>query len=172
MKHFTVLMTLLLVLILVGCIETPIVGVHLNDGDDLVTVGTSHVDTGCVYGTGTVVYDMDVTANTVDINALGEYSINYVFVYESITYTCTRIVKVIDDIAPTARLKPGVDTIYLGQVHIDSGIIANDNYDEDLLIEVTDNIDLMTPGTYEIIYVITDDSGNKTLITRIVTIIG
>jgi hypothetical protein len=171
MKHIILIMSLLFVLVLSACTTTPIVGVHLNEGDDIVTVGTTHFDQGCVYGTGTAIFDMDVLRNTVDTDVLGEYVIDYTLTFESVTYSCTRVVKVVDDIAPTARLKAGVDTIYVGDIHIDAGITTSDNVDDDLTIEVINNVDETTPGTYEIVYVVTDDSGNKTLVTRTVTVL-
>jgi hypothetical protein len=172
MRHLFIYLTFIFILILVGCTSVPLVGVQLNDGNDIITVGSLHIDAGCVYGDGISVYTMNITSNTVNIHVLGEYSIDYSFFHDGVTHTCKRIVKVVDNIPPTARLKPGVDTIYVGEQHIDTGITANDNYDDDLTIEVINQVDVNNPGTYEIIYVVTDHSGNKTLITRIVTVLS
>jgi hypothetical protein len=171
MRHLFVYLSFLFVLLLIGCTTTPLVGVQLNDGIDIVSVGSLHVDAGCLYGDGVSVYTMNVTSNTVNIDALGEYEINYSLVHGGVTYTCTRVVKVVDNIPPTAHLKPGVDTVYIGEEHIDAGIIANDNYDDNLTIEVINQVDVNNPGTYEIIYVVTDQSGNRTLITRTVSVL-
>lgn len=105
-------------------------------------------------------------------HTVGEYQITYIAYDEAgNSATISRTLKVIDDIAPTATLNPGVDTITVGEEYIDQGVTAKDNYYQRFDIQTSSNIDTSTPGTYEIIYTVKDGSDNQVIIKRMVTVL-
>ena len=158
------------ILLLTGCKKEDIT-TELSAGYDILGLNTEWVDEGCLLNVDNVVYDMDVVSNDIDLTTIGEYSVLYELDYEKETYTCIRIVKVIDDIPPVGTLYSGIDTIILGETWEDAGVNVTDNYDSEVTIVVTGTVDTSTVGTYEIIYTITDSSENQTIITRIVNVI-
>jgi len=160
-----------LLFVLSSCVMTPLDGTQLGEGDDIVTVGTPHIDGGCLFGDGTDTYPMDVVSNTVDTSELGEYRIDYAITIAGVTHTCVRIVKVVDDVPPSASLKPGVDTVIVGGTHTDAGITVSDNHDDNPSVDIRSDVDTSKAGTYEIVYVVTDLSGNRTVVTRTVTVL-
>ena len=119
-------------LLLVGCAKEDVIITTLNEGYDIVTVDTSWDDSGCVMSVNDEqTYNMAIDQNGISISQLGEYEVIYKKVFNEIEYTCTRIVKVVDDIAPVVSLLIGLDTIVVGEDWIDGGITTLDNYDDD-----------------------------------------
>lgn len=82
--------------------------------------------------------------------------------------------KLADGIAPTIVLTGGSDvTVQLGSAYVDPGFNATDANDGDLNGNVTvqGTVDVNTPGTYVLRYVVTDASGNQsTIAIRRVTV--
>lgn len=103
----------------------------------------------------------------VDTNVVGEYEVKYSVKYLWKTIGKTRVVKVIDDIDPTIELEGKDITIYNGAKYVEPGYKATDNYDGDITdkVEVINNID-DNPGTYDVIYKVSDSSGNMVNATR------
>lgn len=79
---------------------------------------------------------------------------------------------IIDTIPPIIELTGTDITLEENNNYIEPGYKATDNIDQDITNKVvtTNNIDINTPGTYQVIYEVTDSSNNKTTITRKVTI--
>ena len=168
------LLILISVLLLTACIPEEneiVINTTLNPGFDILTVGNEHVDTGCVLTIDDTVFNMEVITNTVNINELGEYLIRYFYRVDEISYNCERHIKVIDDVFPVVSLNSGIDTMKIGEEHIDLGITYSDNFDEELEVIVTSNVDINTVGRYIITYTVTDDSMNITEVIRVVNII-
>ncbi len=101
-----------------------------------------------------------IDATDVDPTHLGEYKVKYTYNQEYIYRTVT----VIDKISPTIELLGG-DEVYilLNGNYEDAGYKVTDNYDKNLEDKVTTSgkVDIHKEGTYEIIYSVTDNSGNK-----------
>ena len=106
-----------------------------------------------------------IDASNVDSSKLGEYKVKYKYNNEYIY----RKVIVIDKISPTINLIGG-DEVYilLNGNYMEAGYKVTDNYDNDLQDKVTisGKVDIHKEGTYEIIYSVSDNSGNKTSVTR------
>ena len=83
--------------------------------------------------------------------------------------TITVTVHIVDTVAPEVELKPVVDTIYVGDVYGDQGVLITDVTAVNLFVE--NNVNTAVAGSYEIIYRAVDSGGNETLIKRIVTVI-
>lgn len=164
------IVSLLFIFILSACSKET-VEVSLNPGYDIVSVNTSWDDEGCslVIDSSEVV-PMDTPTQQVDITTLGEYSIVYNKEYGGKDYTCQRIVKVIDDIAPIVTLNGGIDTIFVGEEWIDMGVTAIDNIAGDLVYTTSGTVDSEVTGTYEITYTVTDQFLNETVVKRIITV--
>lgn len=108
--------------------------------------------------------------NNVDTNKVGTYTVKYSLKYFGKDIYATRIVNVIDEIKPTIELKGNTElTLSRGIEYVEQGYIATDNYDGDITnkVKVENNI-LDEVGKYEIIYSVTDSSGNSYSIKRIV----
>jgi hypothetical protein len=117
--------------------------------------------------------DIDVEIDTdLDMTKLGSYTITYTVIDSSGNSSeYSRTVNVVDTLAPTITLNPSVDTIQLGNEYVDLGITAIDNYDQNPNINVIESIDINTEGNYTVTYEVTDQSGNKTTISKIVNVI-
>jgi len=159
-------------LLLVGCEKEDIITTSLNPGFDIITVGSNWEYTGCVLSVNDdQTYNMAIEENNIINSQLGEYEVIYQKEFRETIYTCTRIVKVIDDIAPLVTLNAGIDTLVVGEEWIDTSVTAIDNFDSELTITVIGEVDTATIGRYEVVYTVTDDLMNKTIVTRIVNII-
>ena len=105
----------------------------------------------------------------VDTKKVGTYEVLYTIKVHDKTKKVSRTINVKDNIAPEIILKEDSKKSYLiGTEYKEPGYSASDNYDGDITdkVEITNNINKNNPGDYEIIYVVTDSSGNMTEVTR------
>jgi hypothetical protein len=165
------LLILPLLFLLVSCDSLFKPKIVLETGDDIVNVFEEHIDAGCYLKVGSNKYDMTVISNNVDTDVIGEYKIEYEYEYKEKLYSYERIVKVVDEEAPTISLNPGNDTIKVGETHLDAGIEASDNYSETVEIVINSDLDITKVGTYTIQYVVTDEAGNISSLTRVVNVV-
>lgn len=168
MKYLSIL---LLVFIFTACNPDPTVyETELNPGTDTINLDGTWVDAGAIIVVGEASVNM-TTTDTVDTSTMGLYEIEYTGTYEELSYSIIRYVIVTDIEPPVASLNPGLDTIRINETWTDAGITATDNVDTDLTITVTNEVDTSTAGTYHVEYMIEDDHGNISYITRVVTVI-
>ncbi len=166
------LLLLPIVLSLISC-SKDIINTELEAGYDIVKVNSEWVDKGCILNENDEEYiEMYVKSNNVDTSTIGDYEVVYSLAYSSEDYSCLRIVKVIDDEAPTITLNAGIDTIIISEEWIDAGVTVIDNYDNDVTLEITGFVSNNLVGTYVITYTATDSSGNSKSIERIVNVIN
>jgi len=128
-----------------------------KDGNDI----TAHVST-TISGSG----------NVVDTSNIGNrYIITYSITANDKTVRISRIVKIVDTIAPELII-PTDTTINVMDTSFDvmEGVSAIDNSGETISVEATSNISLEIVGDYTITYTATDSSGNKITKKRILTI--
>ena len=105
----------------------------------------------------------------VDTKKVGTYEINYQYFYSNIK----RTVKVVDKIKPIINLNGNVEiNLAIGGTYKEPGYEATDNYDGDLTkkVVITNNIDTTKAGLYDILYEVTDSSGNKESVIRKVSV--
>lgn len=162
------LILLVLLMAIAGCSDTEESQIELIPGKDIIEIGNDHVDQGCYLVTEDSRLPMDVLRNTVDTSRIGEYEIIYRLFEQGENHTCKRIVKVIEEGPLQASLNPGIDTITVGDEHVDAGI---DVTRDDVTITVTNTVDPNTPGTYAITYHVIDAAHNETTLTRLVTVL-
>ena len=135
----------------------------------IVDVFTPYIEEGATatdnYCTGLVV---DITSPTVNINRVGDYNVTYDVTdcEGNVAATATRVVRVVDRVAPKIQLK-GVTTttrIMRWQPYVDAGATYTDNYysvaELTPLLVVTSNVNTGWEGIYEYCYDLTDPSGN------------
>lgn len=109
------------------------------------------------------------TSGKVDTKKIGTYQINYKYFYSNIK----RIVKVVDTIKPVINLDGNVEiNLALGATYKEPGYNSSDNYDGDLTqkVVITNDIDTTKAGIYDVIYEVTDSSGNKESVIRKVSV--
>lgn len=152
-------------------------GLFMNGASSYtLSVGSEFNDLGCeIVGPDQELYTLN-TIGSVDEFTLGTYTITYQLLdgLGDVVEEVTRTVTIIDDIAPNASLIGYFETVVeVFTTYEDLGIIYSDNYDTDLDIEIRglDGIDTSRLGSNTITYVITDQSGNKTVLTRIVEVV-
>ena len=143
---------------------------YLNPSVDTITLNSEYEDPGVTAKVFGLKRSTEILENTVDTSQIGTYYITYMFEYKEFYFELTRIVVVIDETPPVIKLNPGVDTIKVGQIWIDAGVIV-ENAENDTTIVISNNVDTTIEGTYIITYTATDSSGNSSFITRIVNVI-
>lgn len=122
--------------------------------------------------------DIKVTGD-VDFTKVGSYKITYSYKSEYLYQTCeeTRTINVIDNKKPVITLE-GKDTYTIYYTNSkkasfkEKGYKAIDDYDGDLTdkVEVIDEVDYKSAGTYKIIYKVKDSSNNETSVERTIIV--
>jgi uncharacterized repeat protein (TIGR01451 family) len=144
------------------------------NGDDQITLecGSAFTDPGA---TATVCGN-PVTVNTsgtVNPHAPGTYTITYSATANGFTSEATRIVTVIDTVAPVITLNGANPmTVGFGTVFTDPGATASDGCAGDLTsaIVVTGSVDTNTVGFYALTYTVSDPSGHSDTKVRTVEV--
>ncbi len=106
---------------------------------------------------------LEVTTHSdLDTSKVGTYTITYQAVFQDITETVTRTVHIVDTQPPQITLVTNPDSYTLpGKPYEEEGFAASDGYDGDL----TDKV-VRTESNGEVIYTVSDSSGNKTEVRR------
>jgi len=164
---------LVLVLALVGVagwlMSTLYLEIELNgDKDITIAYGESYTDPGAVAVLksnvlGEFVLDLPVQAQEkVDVSKPGQYSFHYVVDFWWLQDAHSRTLTVQDKEAPVITLisVPGSFTVP-GQEYQEEGFVATDNADGDITAQVQ-----RTVTETEVIYTVTDSSGNQTEVRR------
>lgn len=114
-----------------------------------------------------------IISGNVDTSNIGTYEVNYTLKDKTLKRTINVIRK---PIAATVIYLKGDITIYLekNRKYIEPGYIVIDTYDPDIAkkVEITNNIDNTKPGTYNIIYSVTNSHGETAMAMRNVVVIG
>ena len=138
-------------------------------GDNPVTleVGGTYTDAGA---TASDTYDGDITSSIVTISnvdsaVVGSYTVAYNVsdANGNAAVEVTRTVTVVDTTLPVITLL-GEDsvTVEVGDTYTDAGATASDTYDGDITSSIItiSNVDTAVVGTYEVVYNVSDASGN------------
>lgn len=117
---------------------------------------------------------VSIDSSKVDINNLGTYEVTYKITYKDKEYVLTRSVEVVDNEKPVLSLI-GKEEIIIkeGQVYNEQGCTAVDNYDEKVndKIQIINYVNTNVIGIHTVSYVVVDDSGNTSSISRKVIVI-
>lgn len=111
--------------------------------------------------------------NDIDVKKVGKQEIKYSC--KTLTFKKEITVKydVVDKVPPVIKLKGDKAlTIYVGEKYVDKGVTATDNVDGDISknVVVEGTVNTKKEGKNEIVYTITDSSGQKSTIKRVVTV--
>lgn len=162
------------ILVLSSCIDASAdnLTIELNPGVDTIQINDSFVDASASATYGFIDIDVTIQSNTVNTAQVGVYEIVYVATYKDVSKTITRIVTVVDEIAPVITLNLGVDTIVVGESWIDAGVTIIDNSQESINPEISGLVDETQVGEYVITYTAMDSSGNTSVAIRYVNVIA
>lgn len=153
--------------------------IHLNGSQDIyISLNGEFKEPGysAKYFGKNLTSKVKVTSN-VDTTKIGEYEVEY-YVKSLISLRSTKIrrfVTVVDKKEPVITLKGNTEvTIYVKNEYKEPGFTASDNYDGDITdkVVVQNNVDNSKIGSYEIVYKVSDSSGNETSVKRVVKVIN
>lgn len=115
--------------------------------------------------------DSIVIDGNVDTSKIGDYTVTYKVEHNNKNYEILRKIKVIDDVAPEITLKgePQVTASAI-LLYKDSGVTVKDNYDGDITAKTEIKQNKISEEKYEIVYSVSDSSGNAASAKRIVDI--
>lgn len=170
-KSVLTVMAISLAVILVALIVAVVVltgtkpQIVLNGQADItVEFGSTYVDEGATASvSGNKAVPVTSTGTSaINFEKLGTYTITYNAKYLLASVSATRTIRVVDTQAPVITLKEVDGAITLpGEEYVEEGFVAEDNYDGDLTAMVN-----RTVVGDEVIYVVTDSSGNRTEVRR------
>lgn len=108
----------------------------------------------------------------VDTKTLGTYKLTWSAQGVGAENSGVRTVNVVDTTPPEILLQPySKDFIYTNEEYIEPGYTATDAADGDLTSAViVEGIDTSSPGDKEIVYTVTDKSGNSATVSRTITV--
>lgn len=145
-----------------------------GEKDIILNFGDTYTDEGVVATTTN--WDLSAyvsTEQTVDTSHIGTYYVIYRLNFLNRRYSLERKVEIIDDVPPIITLNGDTEVnIYTNDTYTDVGATATDNYDGDITnkIIVQNELDTTREGEYEILYSVSDSSGNSASTTRTVTV--
>ena len=110
--------------------------------------------------------------NNVNYKKVGKYKVVYSTKFLIFNIKKSRIVNVVDNIAPKIDLN-GINEIYifLGDKYEEVGYTVQDNYDTKVKVSVINNVNTLKIGTYNVDYIAIDSSKNKSVVSRKVNVI-
>jgi len=117
-----------------------------------------------------------IVSGSVNTSVVGEYVITYKVTGDNgATATIRRIVKVVDNTKPVITLNgdPEITLEWGHDTYVELGASATDNYDGNISnrISITGIFNPNKLGTYYLAYTITDSSGNKATVQRVVKVV-
>lgn len=134
----------------------------IGDKVEKVSFKSEFIDSGLMVK----YYGKDITSKVVlstniNTNELGEYEVKYKIPYIFGTYTYKRKAIVIDNVAPEIVLEGGEEVkVSYNKKYEEPGYKAMDNHDGDLTESVKLSFRIVNDGETDIIYKVTDASGN------------
>ncbi|MCX6720409.1 MAG: DUF5011 domain-containing protein [Candidatus Staskawiczbacteria bacterium] len=138
--------------------------------------GSTYTDQGAtaIDRDGSDITSSIITVNPVNTVVLGGYTVTYDvtgaelgdLTGTNIADQAKRIVNVVDTTAPIIYVDPGAVNVNVGDSYIDTGVTASDIIDGDLTSSIVRSgtfTDTSTPGTYTILYDVSDSAGNPAI---------
>lgn len=111
--------------------------------------------------------------SNVDTNKIGEYKIIYTLKKGFVNKAINRKIIVKDTISPVISLNGSSKiTLKLGESYNDLGVKVVDNYDGDITnnVIVDGTVNTKEVGSYEIVYKVSDSSGNESKVIRTINV--
>lgn len=160
-KVIGAIVVLILLIVVLFLFKKPSVTL-IGDRVEKVSYRSEFVDSGItVKYFGKDITNKVVLSTNINTNELGEYEVKYKIPYILGTYTYKRKAIVIDDIAPEIVLEGGEEfKASYNKKYEEPGFKAIDNHDGDLTESVKFSFKIVNDGETDIIYKVTDASGN------------
>jgi large repetitive protein len=125
---------------------------------------------------GDVSGDIVIDASAVDVSTPGSYPVTY-NVMDSDGNMATEVIRTVNvnDVTAPAIALLGANPLNLavGDTYVEAGAIATDDVDGNLnssiMIDDSD-VDMNTPGTYEVVYTVEDAAANMAMVKRTVNV--
>lgn len=114
-----------------------------------------------------------IIKHEVNINKIGSYPVTFTYKVKNKEYQVIQNIEIVDDEKPVITLKNGDNLmIVLNEKYNEPGFSASDNYNGDLTneVKVTGEVDTSKEGEYTLKYTVSDESGNKTVTKRKITV--
>lgn len=118
--------------------------------------------------------DVLIDSSKVDMNTLGTYEVTYSITYKDKNYILNRVIEVVDNKAPVLTLIGNEEVIIkAGNSYNELGCSAVDNYDTKVndKIQIINYVNTNVTGLQAVSYLVTDESGNTSSITRKVIVV-
>ena len=149
--------------------------IAINGSSELtIQAGSTYEDAGATCTDETDGSLQVTTTGTVDTSSPGTYTVTYACTDSSGNgSTISRTVTVVDTTDPVIAINGSSElTIQAGSTYEDAGATCTDETDGSLTpITISDTVDTSSPGTYTVTYACTDSSGNRSTISRTVTVV-
>ncbi|MDD2434687.1 MAG: DUF5011 domain-containing protein [Bacilli bacterium] len=168
-KNVSILFIIILIIIF-------IISSLLNNNDFEVQMKNRVMNVGDVYQDnftatfkGNDITDKVIVTNNIYNTKIGKYQVTFTYKVDGKEYEVIKDIEIKDTKKPEIVLTKGNSvTIILNNKYIEPGYAAFDNYDGEITnkVKVTGKVDVSKEGEYELVYTVTDSSGNKTKNTR------
>jgi len=176
MKKFVIIGVVLLVSLSLIYIPS-MASINLIGNEEVyLNVNDTYFENG--YKTEFLISDLDdkvIITDNINNQKVGSYQVKYTLDWFGRNIQKIRKVNVVDNEAPVIKLQ-GDSTIYIDQneKYVEYGYVVYDNVDRQLSKDVIikSNVDTNKIGKYEILYTITDLSGNTASVTRTVEVVN
>jgi len=177
-KAFEIMKYIFVILLFVYIIATIFIKlstpkIKLLDEKVIISINGFYIDEGYqLFQFNHRVYSKVIIKNNIDFDIPGTYKIEYIFNYFGDQIIKERKVIIKDDAMPLIVLSGDKDiTMYLNQEYIEYGYKAIDNIDGDLTKDVIVESNIKNEiGDYFINYSVTDSHGNKSTVTRNISV--
>ena len=99
----------------------------------------------------------------IDTTVIGEKTVDFVLQKKNRDYKSSFVIKVVDSTEPIVWLKNNYYVTKGMEDNLKDRIMCGDNYDDNPTCEIIGDYDLNTAGSYNLQFMATDSSGNKTI---------
>jgi len=156
----------------VEVVDTVAPEITLNgEANLIVEVGDDFIDPGVTINENTLENIIPTITSDVNTQILGTYTVSYQAIDASnnASIVISRKVEVVDMTAPNISIDQSLEVeVDLNSFFEFATITALDNYDDEITEEIESTLDLSQPGAYEIIYQVSDQSGNENRLVQVV----
>lgn len=147
-------------------------------GEQIITLGIyekyNELGVEAIINKKDISQEVIIDNSKVDMNTLGTYEVTYSITYKDKNYVLNRTIEVVDNKAPVLTLIGNEEVIIkIGSSYEELGCTAVDNYDDKAneKIQIINYVNTDVTGLQTVSYLVTDDSGNTSSITRKVIVV-
>jgi len=168
-KNIAILIVGIVILLVVGKALFTNRSFKIEMKNKVMAVGDVYENNFIATYKGENVTDKVTVTNNIYNTKIGKYQVTFTYKHDGNEYQVVKDIEIKDTTKPELVLNKSEEiTIVLNNDFKDPGYTANDNYDGDISnkVEVKGKVDTSKEGEYELVYTVTDSSGNKAKVTR------